>query len=66
MPAIAFLSGLSCPNGVCLKKSIPNKTTHDDVSIHYLPDYGHIDVIFGKHSLKDVKQPLLAWLDSHL
>ncbi len=66
LPAIAFLSPLLCPKGVCLKESIPNMTVHDDVTVHHLPDYGHIDLIFGKHSLKDVKQPLLTWLDSHL
>ncbi len=35
------------------------------MTIHYLPDYGHIDLIFGANSLTDVKEPLLEWLESH-
>ncbi len=65
LPAIGFLTRLFCPEGVCLADGIPNKTINDDVTIHYLPDYGHIDILFGSDSLADVKQPLLQWLNDH-
>ncbi len=65
LPAVAFLSRFFCPDAVCLDDSIPNKTIHSDVTIHYLEQYGHLDIMFGANTLEDVKLPLLEWLDEH-
>lgn len=65
LPMIAFLSELFCPGGACL--SLPgNKTLSDDVTINYLPGYGHLDVYAGTHSLEEVKQPMLEWMNERL
>jgi hypothetical protein len=66
LPAIAFLSNLFCPFGTCLQDPTPNMTKSTDVTVNYLPGYGHLDVIFGSQSLADVKTPLLNWLNNHL
>ncbi len=65
LPAIGFLTPFFCPGGVCLNDAIPNKTINEDVTLHYLPDYGHVDIMFGADSLADVKEPLLQWLETH-
>lgn len=65
LPAVAFMSRLMCPQGVCLMDFFPNRTKSDDVTIHYYQDYGHLDILYGKRSLQDVKQPLLLWLNQH-
>jgi len=62
LPMIAFLSELFCPGGLCLY--LPgNKTLSDDVTFVYLPGYGHLDVYSGTHSLEDVKEPMLEWMN---
>lgn len=62
LPMIAFLSELFCPGGTCLY--LPgNKTLSDDVTFVYLPGYGHLDVYCGTHSLEDVKEPMLEWMN---
>jgi pimeloyl-ACP methyl ester carboxylesterase len=66
LPALAFATTLTCPNGVCLIDAIPNLTKSDDVEIVFLDGYGHMDVMFGTNSLKDVKEPTLLWLNDHL
>lgn len=65
LPAIAFLTPFFCPEGICLDNSIPNKTINEDVTIHYLEHYGHMDILFGIDSLMDIKEPLLEWLNAH-
>lgn len=65
IPAIAFVTDLTCPGGPDIYKDFPNMTINEDVTINYLPDYGHMDVLFGEESLDDVKEPLLDWLDDH-
>lgn len=65
LPAIAFLTQNYCPAGMCLGDTFPNITKSDDVTIHYLPDYGHLDVVFGTNALADIKQPLVDWLNRH-
>ncbi len=65
LPAIGFLSKLTCPQQMCLLPTIPNMTLSSDVTINYLDGYGHMDVLYGTNSLADVKQPLLQWLDNH-
>ncbi len=65
LPAIAFLTPLFCTHGACLGDLFPNKTINEDVTIHYLADYGHMDLMFGENSMEDVKQPLLQWLLVH-
>lgn len=67
LPAIAFLSPqVGCPGNICLIDAIPNMTKSDDVTINLLQGYGHMDVLFGKYSVNDVKKPLVTWLDQHL
>ncbi len=66
LPAIAFMSRLMCPQGVCLLDFFPSRTKSDDVTINYYQDYGHLDILYGKKSLQDVKQPLLEWLNLHV
>ena len=62
LPMIAFLSELFCPGGLCLY--LPgNKTLSNDVTFLYLPGYGHLDVYSGTHSLEDVKEPMLEWMN---
>jgi len=65
VPMIAFLSELFCPGGLCLY--LPgNKTLSADATFVYLPGYGHLDVYSGTHSLEDVKEPMLEWLNERL
>lgn len=67
LPAIAFLTEyFGCPQGICLIDVLPNLTKSDDVTINLVSGYGHLDILFGKDSLTDVKQPLLQWLDGHM
>lgn len=66
LPMIAFLTPyIGCMFNNCLMDTLPNKTINDDVTINLLAGYGHMDVLFGKDSLTDVKQPLLDWLNTH-
>lgn len=65
LPAIAFCSTLDCIQGICLIDAVPNMTKSDDVTIIFLPGYGHIDVLYGTNSLDDVKKPMLQWLNNH-
>lgn len=62
LPALGFLTQLTYPPNI---DAVPNLTNSSDVTVKFLPGYGHMDVIFGKNSLKDVKKPLLEWLNSH-
>jgi len=65
LPMIAFLSELFCPGGLCLY--LPgNKTLSADATFVYLPGYGHLDVYSGTHSLEDVKEPMLEWMNERL
>jgi pimeloyl-ACP methyl ester carboxylesterase len=66
LPILFFGSELGCPAGSCLPQDPETrtpKTASDDVTIHYLPGYGHLDVYAGTHSLEDVKQPFLEWMN---
>jgi pimeloyl-ACP methyl ester carboxylesterase len=66
LPIIFFGSELGCTGGSCLPQDPETrtpKTASDDVTIVYLPGYGHLDVYAGTHSLEDVKQPLLEWMN---
>ena len=66
IPVIAFGGELTCRGG-CTEDSSTYYSAHmtktNDVTVVYLPGYGHLDVYAGTHSLEDVKQPLLEWLD---
>lgn len=68
LPFIAFLGELSCPKGSCL--SLPPtyqpRTQSKDITTIYLPKYGHLDVFSGTHSLQDIKQPALEWMNQRL
>jgi pimeloyl-ACP methyl ester carboxylesterase len=68
LPFIFFASELSCPKGSCL--SLPPtyqpRTQSKDITTIYLPKYGHLDVFSGTHSLQDIKQPALDWMNQRL
>jgi pimeloyl-ACP methyl ester carboxylesterase len=68
LPVIFFASELSCPKGSCL--SLPStyqaRTQSNDITTIYLPKYGHLDVFSGSHSLQDVKEPALEWMNDRL
>jgi len=68
LPFIAFLGELSCMKGSCLSlpSSYKARTQSRDITIRYLPGYGHLDVFSGTHSLQDVKRPTLEWMNSRL
>lgn len=67
LPMIAFLTNyIGCPYSICLMDIFPNITQSEDFTLHLLEGYGHMDVLFGKNSLTDVKQPLLDWLNDHM
>jgi pimeloyl-ACP methyl ester carboxylesterase len=63
IPILFFGGVLGCPGGSCLAAP-PNKTASTDVTVVYLPAYGHLDVYAGTHSRQDVKEPLLEWLNA--
>jgi hypothetical protein len=44
----------------------PYKVQSTDVTLKYLPGYGHLDVYAGTHSLEEVKQPALEWMNARL
>jgi pimeloyl-ACP methyl ester carboxylesterase len=65
LPIIYFGGELGCAGGWC-QYVPPNKTASTDVTVVYLPGYGHLDVYAGTHSLETVKQPLLEWMNERL
>jgi hypothetical protein len=66
LPILHFYSELSCKNGVCLSNPQPYRVSSTDVTIKYLPGYGHLDVYAGTHSLEDVKKPMLEWMNARI
>jgi len=67
LPMISFLTPhIGCIEGTCFIDVLPNMSINDDVTFHYLEQYGHMDILIGKDSLKDVKEPMLSWLNSHV
>jgi len=66
IPVIFFGSELGCHGGSCLSSSQPYKVASQDVTIVYLEGYGHLDVYAGTHSLEDVKEPVLTWMNDRL
>ena len=66
LPTIAFLTEIMCPQKSCQLDILPNMTKSKDITIIFLEEYGHMDVLFGTYSLADVKNPLLEWLNNHL
>ena len=52
------------PSGARAYSAIPNLSINDDVTIHYLPDFGHVDVMYGTDSLSQVKELRLEWLEN--
>ena len=68
LPIIFMASELFCPSGICqnLPASYQPRTASTDITTIYLPGYGHLDVYAGTHSLDDVKQPVLEWMNARL
>lgn len=65
LPVIFFGGILGCgENGVyCTNPDMIFKCAGDDVTVIHLPGFGHMDVMWGTHSLEQVKQPLLEWMN---
>jgi pimeloyl-ACP methyl ester carboxylesterase len=66
LPILHFFSELGCVGGSCLNTTQPYKVQSTDITLKYLPGYGHLDVYAGTHSLEDVKQPMLEWMNERL
>ncbi len=66
LPILHFFSELGCPAGSCLNTSQPYKVKSKDITLKYLPGYGHLDVYAGTHSLEDVKEPMLEWMNQRI
>jgi hypothetical protein len=64
---ILFMGGeFRCRGGSCLKNLQPYNVASKDVTVMYLKDYGHLDVVAGSQSLKDVKEPMLRWMNERI
>jgi len=68
LPIIFMASELFCPSGICqhLPPSYQPRTASTDITTIYLQGYGHLDVYAGTHSVQDVKQPVLEWMNDRL
>jgi pimeloyl-ACP methyl ester carboxylesterase len=68
LPIIFMASELTCPSGICqhLPPSYQPRTASTDITTIYLQGYGHLDVYAGTHSVQDVKQPVLEWMNDRL
>jgi len=70
---LLFIGGeLSCPGGVCETATPPFSsysaymTATTDREIHYLQNYGHVDILIGTNSVADVKSVELEWMNGRL
>ncbi len=65
LPVIYFGGILGCGSdgAVCNNPDAIFKCGSDDVTVIHLPDFGHMDVMWGTHSLEQVKKPLLEWMN---
>jgi hypothetical protein len=60
--------------GACFNPSSPvppgttveARTASIDVTSIILSQYGHLDIYGGTHSLEEVKQPALEWMNDRL
>jgi hypothetical protein len=75
LPIIFFGSEFGCTTmGACFDPSSPvgpnqsvvARTASTDVTSIILTGYGHLDVYAGTHSLENVKQPALEWMNHRL
>jgi pimeloyl-ACP methyl ester carboxylesterase len=75
LPILAFASELTCTAmQACWEFGSPvppgasyvPRTASKDITDTYLHHYGHLDVYAGTHSLEDVKQPTLNWMNQRL
>lgn len=66
LPVIYFGGILGCGNdgAACANPDMTFKCAGDDVTVVHLPGFGHMDVMWGTHSLDQVKKPLLEWMNS--
>ncbi|HET7786841.1 MAG TPA: hypothetical protein VFL36_12790 [Myxococcales bacterium] len=66
IPLLVFGSEFGCPNGVC-RTPLANQVTRiasKDITTVFLAGYGHLDVYAGTHSIEQVKQPMLEWMNA--
>jgi hypothetical protein len=47
-------------------QSVVARTASTDVTSILLLNYGHLDIFAGTHSLEEVKQPALEWMNDRL
>jgi pimeloyl-ACP methyl ester carboxylesterase len=75
LPILSFAGELTCTAmKACWEFGSPvpagatyvPRTASKDVTDIYLQHYGHLDVYGGTHSLQDVKQPTLEWMNQRL
>jgi pimeloyl-ACP methyl ester carboxylesterase len=75
LPVLSFAGELTCTvfkacwefgSPVPAGASYVPRTASNDVTDIYLHHYGHLDVYGGTHSLQDVKQPMLEWMNQRL
>jgi pimeloyl-ACP methyl ester carboxylesterase len=64
VPIIHFVGELTCPGGTCLDVDRPYSTGTEDVTVVYLPGYGHLDIYAGTHATEDVDAPMLDWMNA--
>jgi pimeloyl-ACP methyl ester carboxylesterase len=75
LPILSFPSELTCTamkacwefgSPVPPGASVLPRTASTDVAEIYLHNYGHLDVYAGTHSLQQVKEPMLNWMNDRL
>jgi pimeloyl-ACP methyl ester carboxylesterase len=75
LPIIFFGSKFGCAAmGACYNpespvgpgQSVVARTASTDVTSILLLNYGHLDIFAGTHSLEEVKQPALEWMNDRL
>lgn len=75
LPILSFAGELTCTamkacwefgSPVPAGATVVPRTASNDVTDIYLHHYGHLDVYGGTHSLQDVKQPTLNWMNQRL
>lgn len=65
VPVLSLNGELTCRGG-CEGSPIEytlNNLTTKDVTLIYLPGFGHLDVYYGTHSREMMKEPMLEWLN---
>lgn len=65
-PIIHVAGDFTCAGGACFNTGTPPATASTDVTLKYLPGYGHLDIYTGTHSIEEVKKVVLDWMNERL